>query len=729
MKRSTAKRAMSLLLALVMVVSLLPALTVQAEAATPSVISVGGVAVKAGQYLASGESSATDEKPESGSYAFYTGYTLYLNRFTYTGDALGVGSSGDLSIELVGENTLSTSSNCLYAGGRLLIYGEGTLHGTTTTLPAVYSVGAMTLSGGTLDLRSGSGNVVNARSHLTVLGGTLQASAAGDYAAVSVRGDLAVNGGALCAVNAGSSQALYTAGTLTQTGGTIDTSSASGNAVSCGELSVSGGTLYAEAKGSYPALYSESTMTLSGGTVNARNTGSGDAVQVVGSLTQTGGELEATGVQMGIYAGGSITAAGRLTARSTADSAECYAIACSSFTVGEGWQAMASVLSDGTTGTFDDAALDTYDLVTVRRKMSAPAIRISTAAASGLPRLTWDAVEGAVKYEIWRAASKGGTYTRMWTTASTSYTNTTAKAGSTYWYKVRAVDADGKTGAFSSVKYITCDLARPTNVTIAINPTTGQPKLTWNAVEDADGYEIWRATEKDGTYYKMWTTTKTSYNNTSAKTGVTYYYKVKSVMDESSYATSAYSAVRYITCDCAAPTATLTTKADSGKPYLTWKAVDGAAKYEVWRATEKDGTYTKMRTTSGTYYTNTAAEPGVTYYYKVRALGKTSYADGAFSTAKYITCDLARPVVTASLSSSGLPRLTWDAVEGAEKYEIWRATSEGGSYTRMWTTASTAYTNTTAKAGVTYYYKVRAIIPDSPYAASAYSAVLCVTAE
>ena len=727
MKRSTAKRAMSLLLALVMVVSLLPALTVQAEAATPSVISVGGVAVKAGQYLASGESSATDEKPESGSYAFYTGYTLYLNRFTYTGDALGVGSSGDLSIELVGENTLSTSSNCLYAGGRLLIYGEGTLHGTTTTLPAVYSVGAMTLSGSTLDLRSGSGNVVNARSHLTVLGGTLQASAAGDYAAVSVRGDLAVNGGALCAANSGSSQALYTAGTLTQTGGTIDTSAATGNAVSCGDLTVSGGTLYAEAKGSYPALHSESTLTLSGGTVNAINSGSGDAVQVVGSLTQTGGELEATGVQMGIYAGGSITAAGRLTARSTADSAECCAIACSSFTVGEGWQAMASVLSDGTTGTFDNAALDTYDLVTVRRKMSAPAIRISTAAASGLPHLTWDAVEGAEKYEIWRAASKTGTYTRMWTTTSTAYTNTTAKAGSTYWYKVRAVDADGKTGAFSSVKYITCDLARPT-VTAALKTATGQPALTWQAVTGAEKYEIWRATEKDGTYTRMWTTASTSYTNTTAKTGVTYYYKVRAIIPDNSYAASAYSAAVTATCVPAQAVTSICTQAASGKPALTWKAIDGAAKYEIWRAASKDGTYTRMYTTSQTSYTNTTAKAGVTYYYKVRAIAADGTA-GAFSSAKYITCDCARPVVTASLSSSGLPRLTWDAVEGAEKYEIWRAASEDGTYTRMWTTTSTIYTNTTAKSGVTYYYKVRVIIPDNSYAASAYSTILCVTAE
>ena len=57
----------------------------------------------------------------------------------------------------------------------------------------------------------------------------------------------------------------------------------------------------------------------------------------------------------------------------------------------------------------------------------------------------------------------------------------------------------------------------------------------------------------------------------------------------------------------------ITTNA-SGKPQVTWNKVEGAVKYEIWRATSKDGTYTKMYTQSGTTYTNTTAKAGVTYY-------------------------------------------------------------------------------------------------------------------
>ena len=294
----------------------------------------------------------------------------------------------------------------------------------------------------------------------------------------------------------------------------------------------------------------------------------------------------------------------------------------------------------------------------------------------------------------------------------------------TYYYKVVAVDAKGNKSDYSAVKSITCDLAAPSNTKISIKAENGKPYLTWDAVKGATGYEIWRATSSSGTYTKMYTTSQTYYTNTSAKPSTTY-YKVCAVMSGNSYATSAFSSVRSITCDCAAPYINITVKADSGKSYLTWKAVDGATKYEIYRATSKDGAYTKMYTTSSLYYTNTSAKPGTTYYYKIKALGTSSYATSAFSNIRSITCDCAKPVVTITTNSSGKPYLDWDAVEGATKYEIWRATSSSGTYTKMWTTTSSYYTNTSAVSGTTYYYKVIALGSTS-YANSAYSNVVSI---
>ena len=45
---------------------------------------------------------------------------------------------------------------------------------------------------------------------------------------------------------------------------------------------------------------------------------------------------------------------------------------------------------------------------------------------------------------------------------------------------------------------------------------------------------------------------------------------------------------------------------------------------------------------------------------------------------------------------------------GATKYEVWRATSSGGTFYKLPDTTALSYTNTGLTTGKTYYYKVRA---------------------
>lgn len=53
-----------------------------------------------------------------------------------------------------------------------------------------------------------------------------------------------------------------------------------------------------------------------------------------------------------------------------------------------------------------------------------------------------------------------------------------------------------------------------------------------------------------------------------------------------------------------------------------WDACVGVTGYEVYRATSKNGTYTKVATVSATTYKNTGLKTKTTYYYKVRAYKK-----------------------------------------------------------------------------------------------------------
>ena len=334
----------------------------------------------------------------------------------------------------------------------------------------------------------------------------------------------------------------------------------------------------------------------------------------------------------------------------------------------------------------------------------------------GRPTLTWKAVSGAAKYEVYRARSKDGDYIKYSTVTGTSYTNTSyIENGNTYYYKVRALNANGTAGAWSSVVSVTYKQTLSAPTVTGGNDAQGRPTLKWNAVTGAAKYEVYRARSKDGDYIKYSTVTGTSYTNTSyIESGNTYYYKVRALKSDGT--AGAWSSVVSVTYKQTLTAPAVTGGNDAqGRPTLTWKAVSGAAKYEVYRARSKDGTYTKYSTTTGTAYTNSSyLTSGATYYYKVRALDANGNA-GPYSAVVSVTCrlKLTAPTVTGSTDSQGRPTLKWNAVTGAAKYEVYRARSKDGDYIKYSTVTGTSYTNTSyIENGNTYYYKVRALGSD-----------------
>ena len=334
----------------------------------------------------------------------------------------------------------------------------------------------------------------------------------------------------------------------------------------------------------------------------------------------------------------------------------------------------------------------------------APVVHIGNSASSGKPMLTWNAVEGATSYRIYRSTSKGSGYSLLGTTTATSYTNTGAKAGTTYYYRVKAVN-DAGLSPYSNIvsgqsKAVTPKPSAPV-VKIGNSAASGKPMLTWNAVSGATSYKVYRATSQNGTYSLLGTVTATSYTNTGAKAGTTYWYKVKAV---NSAGESAYSNI--VSGRATVTTLTMGHSATSGKPQLTWKAVSGAASYKVYRATSKNGAYSVINTTKALTYTNTGAALGTTYYYKVEALNASGKSMG-FSA---IVEGKVAPVLAVGYSSvSGKPQLTWKAVPGATEYQVYRSTQQNSGYKKINTTTSTSYVNTGAKAGTTYYYKIVAV--------------------
>ena len=396
-----------------------------------------------------------------------------------------------------------------------------------------------------------------------------------------------------------------------------------------------------------------------------------------------------------------------------------------------------SYIENGNTYYYKVRALDANgtagawsSVVSVTYKQTLPAPTVTGGNdTQGRPTLKWKAVSGAAKYEVYRARSKDGDYIKYSTVTGTSYTNTSyIENGNTYYYKVRALDANGTAGAWSSIVSVTYKQTLSAPTVTGGNDAQGRPTLKWNAVSGAAKYEVYRARSLNGDYIKYSTVTGTSYTNTSyIENGNTYYYKVRALKSDGT--AGAWSSIVAVTYKQTLPAPTVTGGNDAqGRPTLKWNAVTGAAKYEVYRARSLNGDYIKYSTVTGTSYTNTSyIENGNTYYYKVRAL-KSDGTAGAWSSIVAVTYKqtLSAPAVTGGNDSQGRPTLKWNAVSGAAKYEVYRARSKDGTYTKYSTTTGTAYTNSSyLTSGATYYYKVRAL--DANGNAGPYSAVVSVT--
>ncbi len=178
-------------------------------------------------------------------------------------------------------------------------------------------------------------------------------------------------------------------------------------------------------------------------------------------------------------------------------------------------------------------------------ELAAPVVTASANRASGKTDLSWDPVVGADFYRVYRATSKNGSYKRIASTSRCSYSDSSCKVGTNYYYKVKAVSDDGDSSEYSSVVNRVCDLKRP-SVTIT-RTSSGKPYLKWKDISGAKKYYVYRATSEDGDFSYIGSTTSEKFVDKKASKGRTYFYRVKAIHSKSS-ANSAYSPVKSIRC-------------------------------------------------------------------------------------------------------------------------------------------------------------------------------------
>lgn len=144
---------------------------------------------------------------------------------------------------------------------------------------------------------------------------------------------------------------------------------------------------------------------------------------------------------------------------------------------------------------------------------------------------------------------------------------------------------------------------------------------------------------------------------------------------------------------------------------IKWKKTAGADGYKIYRAAKKNGTYKKIAVVKGgskLSYKNKKRITGKLYYYKVRA-----YSGSHYSSLSKRVSGKAKPAKTRVNLKSGEEkiRVSWEKVNGAQGYHIYRASSEKGEYKRVKIVKNgdiSSFLHSGLTGGKTYHYKVRA---------------------
>lgn len=170
----------------------------------------------------------------------------------------------------------------------------------------------------------------------------------------------------------------------------------------------------------------------------------------------------------------------------------------------------------------------------------------------------------------------------------------------------------------------------PVNVK-AVSYTYSKIKVTWDKISGVDGYEVYRATSKNGKYEKAYTAkggNKTSYINTGRTAGKTYYYKVrgyKKIGKNTCY--TRFSKVTYTSAKLKQTEITelYGDEYSARDTNLEWSPVSGASGYKCQINQKKNGKWTGWRSYS---YNEDNERSTFTTYNSLLAIYKKDYPDG-----------------------------------------------------------------------------------------------------
>lgn len=364
-------------------------------------------------------------------------------------------------------------------------------------------------------------------------------------------------------------------------------------------------------------------------------------------------------------------------------------------------------------------APDELDDLIIGRALEQPTGISASYERGGRITLKWTAVEGANAYAIYYKPAWGSEYSLLGQSSGTTYSTTTPRMGTVYYYRIQALYVVGGQQVSQGAQSLSFPYIALGDVVIADprGKDTSTIRLNWTPVAGATHYDVAMSLH-DADDYKIVRTDLTgslcdirdiSFNET-------YDFLVipKRKLNSGDVITGLPSSNRMVGSPMETPSFTGYEWTETGLK-LTWDAIPGAMGYVIYRRGFHETGYHKLMVSenTATTYIDTTMKPGEVYYYFVYSF-RLAQPQGwrCFSLKGDIGMGVWLPKttgLTAVSAQENSVRISWAATEGANKYDVYISTTPGGTPKANGRVSNAYGYHNSAVLGRTYYYRVRPV--------------------
>lgn len=364
-------------------------------------------------------------------------------------------------------------------------------------------------------------------------------------------------------------------------------------------------------------------------------------------------------------------------------------------------------------------APDELDDLIIGRALEQPTGISASYERSGRITLKWTAVEGANAYAIYYKPAWGSEYSLLGQSSGTTYSTTTPRMGTVYYYRIQALYVVGGQQVSQGAQSLSFPYIALGDVVIADprGKDTSTIRLNWTPVAGATHYDVAMSLH-DADDYKIVRTDLTGslcdIRNISFNETYDFLVIPKRKLNSGDVITGLPSSNRMVGSPMETPSFTDYEWTETGLK-LTWDAIPGAMGYVIYRRGFHETGYHKLMVSedTATTYIDTTMKPGEVYYYFVYSF-RLAQPQGwrCFSLKGDIGMGVWLPKttgLTAVSAQENSVRISWAATEGANKYDVYISTTPGGTPKANGRVSNAYGYHNSAVLGRTYYYRVRPV--------------------